>query len=54
LFLEFPQQRTASGRWIRIARFKTVREQEAFRTEVLAALMRVYPEDFVEAEPPRR
>ena len=55
LFVEFPQHRTARGRWVRIARFKTVLEQEAFRAEVLAALMRAYPEDFVgyEAEKPR-
>jgi hypothetical protein len=55
LFVEFPQHRTASGRWIRIARFKTVREQEAFKTQVLAALMREFPEDFqgFPAETPR-
>jgi DNA-binding cell septation regulator SpoVG len=50
LFLEFPQHRTASGRWIRVARFKRVREQEAFRTEVLEALRRSYPRDFEDLE----
>ena len=56
LFVEFPQHRTASGRWIRIARFKTVREQEAFKTEVLAALMKHYPQDVFgfEVEKPRK
>ena len=55
-FVEFPVQRTAGGRWVRVARFKTVREQETFRTVVLAALMRTYPGDFVgyEAEKPRK
>ena len=55
LFLEFPKQRTRYGRWLKIVRFRTVREQEAFRTEVLAALMRAYPGDFAgyEVEKPR-
>ena len=54
LFVEFPQHRTASGRWIRVARLKTVREQQAFKTQVLAALMKASPEDFegFEAEKP--
>jgi DNA-binding cell septation regulator SpoVG len=46
VFVEFPQHRTAGGRWIRVARFKTVREKRAFQAEVLAALMKAYPEDF--------
>ena len=54
LFVEFPQHRTASGRWIRVARLKTVRDQQAFKTQVLAALMKASPEDFegFEAEKP--
>ena len=57
LFLEFPRHRTASGRWLRIVRFRTVAEQQFFRTEVLAALMKAYPEDFIgrkAAMPPMR
>lgn len=55
LFLEMPTQRTGAGRWLRLVRFRTVAEQEAFRHEVLAALMRADPEDFAghEAEKPR-
>jgi DNA-binding cell septation regulator SpoVG len=55
LFLEMPTQRTRTGRWLRLVRFRTVAEQEAFKTEVLAALMKAYPEDFVglEAAKPR-
>jgi DNA-binding cell septation regulator SpoVG len=46
VFVEFPQQRTAGGRWIRVARFRTSREKRAFQAEVLAALVKAYPEDF--------
>jgi DNA-binding cell septation regulator SpoVG len=56
LFLEFPRTRTSAGRWLRLVRFRTVAEQEAFRSEVLAWLMKSYPEDFegLEAEKPRQ
>ena len=42
--------------WLPVVHFKTAAERESFRTAVLAALMRAYPEDFVgfEAQPPRR
>jgi hypothetical protein len=44
------------ARWLRLVRFRTVAEQEAFRSEVLAWLMKSYPEDFegLEAEKPRQ
>ena len=57
LFVALPSRRAGNGRWLKIVRFKTVREEEAFKTEVLAALMNTYPEDFVgfgaPASPPR-
>ena len=46
VFVEFPQHRTAGGRWIRVARFRTLREKRAFQDEVLAALVKAYPQDF--------
>ena len=56
LFLEMPTQRTRAGRRLRLVRFRTVAVQEAFKAEMLAALIRAYPEDFIgfEAEPPGR
>jgi DNA-binding cell septation regulator SpoVG len=56
LFVALPSRRAGNGRWLKVVRFKTVREETAFKVEVLAALMRTYPQDFVgfEAEPPRR
>jgi DNA-binding cell septation regulator SpoVG len=56
LFISMPSRRISNGRWLKVVRFVTVAEQEAFKTEVLAALMRAYPEDFVglEAEKPRK
>jgi hypothetical protein len=44
-FLEFPR-RFVHGRWLPRVRFRTVVERETFRREVLAALMKAYPEDF--------
>ena len=51
-----PARRVPNGRYLKVVRFRTVREETAFKTEVLVGLMRAYPEDFVgfEAEPPRR
>ena len=51
-----PARRVRNGRYLKVVRFKTVREETAFKTEVLAALIRAYPADFAgfEAEPPRR
>jgi DNA-binding cell septation regulator SpoVG len=56
LFISMPRRRASNGRWLKVARFRTVAEEDAFRREVLAALMRAYPQDFAgyEAEPPRR
>jgi DNA-binding cell septation regulator SpoVG len=55
LFILLPRRRTPNGRWLKFVRFRTVREEQAFKTEVLAALMSAYPEDFVghEAAKPR-
>ena len=54
LFVEFRsiERQVAAG--YGVARLKTVREQQAFKTQVLAALMKAYPEDFegFEAEKP--
>jgi DNA-binding cell septation regulator SpoVG len=46
LFVSMPSRRAGNGRWLKIVRFRTVAEETAFRTEVLAALMKAYPEDF--------
>jgi DNA-binding cell septation regulator SpoVG len=52
LFISMPSRRVRNGRWLKVVRFKTVREETAFKTEVLAALMRAYPQDFVGFEVP--
>ena len=56
LFISMPARRVRNGRYLKVVRFKTVREETAFKTEVLAALMKHYPEDFAgfEAEKPRQ
>ena len=55
LFVDTPKRRGADGRFYPVFRFPTVAERVAFRSAVLAALMREYPEDFegFSAETPR-
>jgi DNA-binding cell septation regulator SpoVG len=52
LFVSMPSRRISNGRWLKVVRFKTARAEQAFKREVLAALMKAYPEDFegLEAE----
>jgi len=55
LFISMPARRVPNGRYLKVVRFKTVREETAFKSAALAALMREYPEDFegFTAEKPR-
>jgi DNA-binding cell septation regulator SpoVG len=54
LFLAMPKRRGSNGVWYEIAHFKTAAEREAFKREVLAALMRAYPQDFEGSRRPGR
>jgi DNA-binding cell septation regulator SpoVG len=55
-FVAIPTRRGGNGVFYPLFRFLTVADREAFKTEVLAALMKAYPEDFegFEAEEPER
>jgi hypothetical protein len=36
LFIVLPRRRTPNGRWLKFVRFRTVREEQAFKTEVFS------------------